>query len=119
MSLRFASTVANLTRGESSSTACCSRQWLWNQSLTRRWWEVLWPSPATPTYSGSGVNYIPRFRDFVTVEDLNVEIHLVKEGQIIGKDSKSQARMVHGIQVAIARGFIDNLREEVRKGMRE
>ena len=59
------------------------------------------------------------FRDFVTVEDLNVEIHLVKEGQIIGKDSKSQARMVHGIQVAIARGFIDNLREEVRKGMRE
>jgi site-specific DNA recombinase len=59
------------------------------------------------------------FRDFVTLEDLNVEIHLVKEGQIIGKDSKSQARMVHGIQVAIARGFIDNLREEVRKGMRE
>ncbi len=59
------------------------------------------------------------FRDFVTLEDLEVEIHLPKEGQIIGKDSKSQARLVHGIQVVIARNYIENLREEVRKGMRE
>jgi site-specific DNA recombinase len=59
------------------------------------------------------------FRDCVTLEDLEVEIHLPKEGQVISKDSKSQAKLVHGIQVVIARNYIENLREEVRKGMRE
>jgi site-specific DNA recombinase len=59
------------------------------------------------------------FRDCVTLEDLDIEIHLPKEGQIISNDSKSQAKLVHGIQVVIARNYIENLREEVRKGMRE
>ena len=59
------------------------------------------------------------FRDCVTLEDLDVEIHLPKEGQVISKDAKSQAKLVHGIQVVIARNYIENLREEVRKGMRE
>src|SRR5215469_2302879 len=59
------------------------------------------------------------FRDCVTLEDLEVEIHLPKEGQIISKDAKSQAKLVHGIQVVIARNYIENLREEVKKGMRE
>jgi len=44
---------------------------------------------------------------------------LPKEGQIISKDSKSQAKLVHGIQLVIARNYIENLRDEVRKGMRE
>src|ERR1700676_5344344 len=59
------------------------------------------------------------FRDYLTLEDLDVEIHLAKEGQIINKDSKSQAKFMHGIQVLMARNYIDNLREEVCKGMRE
>jgi site-specific DNA recombinase len=59
------------------------------------------------------------FRDCVALEDLEVEIHLPKEGQVISKDAKSQAKLVHGIQVVIARNYIENLREEVRKGMRE
>ncbi len=62
---------------------------------------------------------IRNFRDCVTLEDLDVEIHLPKEGQIISKDSKSQAKLVHGIQLVIARNYIENLRDEVRKGMRE
>lgn len=59
------------------------------------------------------------FRDCATLEDLEVEIRPPKEGQVIGKDSKSQAKLVHGIQVVIARNYIENLREEVREGMRE
>jgi site-specific DNA recombinase len=59
------------------------------------------------------------FRDYLTLEDLGIEIHLAKEGQIINKDSKSQAKFMHGIQVLMARNYIDNLREEVCKGMRE
>jgi len=59
------------------------------------------------------------FRDCVTLEEMEVEIHLPKEGQVISKESKSQAKLMHGIQVVIARNYIENLREEVKKGMRE
>jgi site-specific DNA recombinase len=59
------------------------------------------------------------FKDCVTLEDLDVEIHLPKEGQVICKNSKSQAKLMHGIQVVMARNYIENLKEEVRKGMRE
>ena len=59
------------------------------------------------------------FKDCVTLEDLDLEIHLPKEGQIINKDSKSQAKLMHGIQVVMARNYIENLREEACKGMRE
>jgi site-specific DNA recombinase len=59
------------------------------------------------------------FRDAVTLEDLDLEIHLVKEGQIISKEAKSQAKLIHGMQLVLARNYIENLREEVKKGMRE
>ena len=59
------------------------------------------------------------FRDAVTLEDLDLKIHLVKEGQIISKDAKSQAKLIHGMQLVLARNYIENLREEVKKGMRE
>ena len=59
------------------------------------------------------------FRDCVTLEDLDVEIHLVKEGQVIEKNARSQTKLIHGMQTVIARHYIENLREEVRKGMRE
>ena len=59
------------------------------------------------------------FRDAVTLEDLDVKVHLVKEAQIISKDARSQAKLIHGMQLVLARNYIDNLREEVKKGMRE
>jgi site-specific DNA recombinase len=59
------------------------------------------------------------FRDSISFEDLNVEIHLVKENQVISKDAKSQARLIHGFHVLLARNYSENLREEVKKGMRE
>jgi DNA invertase Pin-like site-specific DNA recombinase len=59
------------------------------------------------------------FRDAVILEDLDIEIHLVEEGQITSKDSKSQAKFMHGINLVVARNYSDNLREEVKKGMLE
>jgi site-specific DNA recombinase len=59
------------------------------------------------------------FGDYVTLEDMEVEIHLPKEGQIISKAARSQDKLLHGIQLVIAKNYIENLREEVRKGMRE
>lgn len=58
-------------------------------------------------------------RDAVTVEDLDIEVHLVKESQILSKDSKSQAKLIHGIHLVMARNYSENLREEVKKGMAE
>src|SRR5690348_15622972 len=59
------------------------------------------------------------FRDAITLEDLNVEIHFVKEGQVISKDAKSQAKLIHDVHLVMARNYVENLREEVKKGMRE
>jgi len=58
-------------------------------------------------------------RDYVTLEDLDIALHLVKENQIISKDSKSYAQFMHGIRVLMARNYSLNLKEEVEKGMLE
>ncbi len=59
------------------------------------------------------------FRDYVTLEDLDLEIHLVKEGEVLNKDARSHVKFIHGIKVLMAKNYIDNLSEEVKKGMRE
>lgn len=59
------------------------------------------------------------FKDAVILEELDLEVHLVKEGQVISKDSKSQAKLIHGINLVLAKNYSENLREEVKKGMRE
>ncbi len=58
-------------------------------------------------------------RDWVTLDDLDVEIHLVKEGIILSRDSRSSEKFVHGIKVLMAKNYIDNLSEEAKKGMLE
>ncbi len=59
------------------------------------------------------------FKDYVLLENLDLEIHLVKENEVISKESRSHAKFVHGIKVLLAKNYIDNLSEEVKKGMRE
>ena len=59
------------------------------------------------------------FRDAATLEDLEIEIHFVKEGQILSKDAKSPVKFMHDIRLAVARNYSENLREEVNKGMCE
>lgn len=59
------------------------------------------------------------FRDYVTLEDLDIKIHFVKEGDTLSKDSKSQVKFMHDIRLAMARNYSENLREEVKKGMNE
>lgn len=57
------------------------------------------------------------FKDYVTLEDYDLEVHLVKEGTILSKDSKSHEKFIHGIKVLMAKNYIDNLGEEVKKGL--
>jgi site-specific DNA recombinase len=58
-------------------------------------------------------------KDWVTLDGLDIEIHLVKEGIVLSRDSKSSEKFVHGIKVLMAKNYIDNLSEEARKGQQE
>src|SRR5205823_3763146 len=63
------------------------------------------------------------FRDSITFEELiekkGLELHLVKEGQVIRRDSRPQDRFIHDIHTSVSSYYSRNLREEVKKGMRE
>ena len=58
-------------------------------------------------------------KDWVTLDGLDLEIHLVKEGIVLSDDSRSAEKFMHGIRVLMAKNYIDNLSEEATKGMRE
>jgi site-specific DNA recombinase len=58
-------------------------------------------------------------RDYVTVDELDVNVHFVKESVVLSPDSHSSEKFVHGIKVLMAKQYVDNLGEEVKKGMRE
>lgn len=58
-------------------------------------------------------------KDWVTIDELGVEVHFVREGVILSEDSRSSEKFMHGIKVLMAKNYIDNLGEEVRKGMLE
>jgi hypothetical protein len=63
--------------------------------------------------------YNRNIKDWVTVDDLDIEIHFVKDNRIISKDSRSNDKFIHGINVLMAKNYVDNLSEEVKKGMWE
>lgn len=56
------------------------------------------------------------FKDYATIDELDLEIHLVKEGEVLSKNSKSHQKFIHGIKVLMAKNYIDNLSEETKKG---
>jgi site-specific DNA recombinase len=58
-------------------------------------------------------------RDALTLEDLDIQIHFVKENETLSRDAKSQVKFMHDIRLAMARNYSENLREEVKKGMCE
>jgi site-specific DNA recombinase len=58
-------------------------------------------------------------KDWVLLDELEIEIHLVKEGVVLSKDSRSSEKFFHGIKVLMAKNYIDNLSEEARKGQLE
>lgn len=64
------------------------------------------------------------FRDAIVVDDWleanpQRQLHLVKESLIIHKNSRSSERMMWNIFLSLAKGRVDNLREEAMKGWSE
>ena len=58
-------------------------------------------------------------KDLVTLDEMDLEIHVVKESVILSRVSRSSEKFMHGIKVLMAKNYIDNLSEEARKGMLE
>ena len=58
-------------------------------------------------------------KDYLTLEELGAETHFVKEASIISNTSHSSAKFLHGIKVLMAHNYVENLSEEVKKGMHE
>ena len=61
------------------------------------------------------------YRNFTDYVELDVDktgytVFLVKEGTILTSQSSSHEKLVHGLKVLLAKNFIDNLREETKKG---
>lgn len=61
------------------------------------------------------------FKDYVELESLmherGLEVHLVKEGDVLTATSTSHLKFIHGIKVLMAKNYIENLSEEIRKGI--
>jgi DNA invertase Pin-like site-specific DNA recombinase len=57
-------------------------------------------------------------QDAAAVEALGVEVHFVKEATVLSPHSGASAKLTQGMKVLIAKHHVDNLSEEVKKGMR-
>src|SRR3981081_2855706 len=58
-------------------------------------------------------------KDWVTVDELEAEMHFPNEGVVLSRESRSSEKFMHGIKVLMEKNYIDNLSEETRKGMQE
>jgi hypothetical protein len=58
-------------------------------------------------------------KDYATIDELGVEVHFVKENEIISHSSRSNEQLVQGFKVLMARNHFQNLGEEAGKGMTE
>ncbi len=53
------------------------------------------------------------------IDTRGIELHLIKENEIMSKNSKSHQKFIHGIKVLMSKNYCDNLSEEVKKGLLE
>ncbi len=58
-------------------------------------------------------------KDWVELDGMELDIHLVKEAIVLSETSRSGEKFIHGIKVLMAKNYIDNLSEEVKKGLLE
>lgn len=63
------------------------------------------------------------FYDMVLIDDMiqkyGMEFHLVKAGRVLGPNMGRSEKTAWALEVLIAKDFIDNLKEETRKGIRQ
>lgn len=59
------------------------------------------------------------FTDYVhlDLDTTGIQVVLVKENSVLSKESKSSDKFMHTIRLAVAKNYVDNLREETSKGL--
>jgi site-specific DNA recombinase len=61
--------------------------------------------------------------DYVLIKRLtnttNISVHLAKESAILGKNANSNEKLIFGLRSVMAENYLDNLSEEVKKGLTE
>jgi site-specific DNA recombinase len=55
-------------------------------------------------------------KDLVTIDELDVEIHFVKENVTISSSSRSSEKFMHGLKVLMAKNYVDNRPRKRLKG---
>jgi site-specific DNA recombinase len=60
---------------------------------------------------------VRNLKDYITLDDLKITVHFVKEGTAFGPGAKSNDRFMQGIKVLVATQYSENLSEEIMKGM--
>lgn len=60
------------------------------------------------------------FKDVVDLDEIcGLELHFIKENSIISENSRSYEKMLYGLRVVLSKQYIDNMKEEVEKGIIE
>lgn len=59
------------------------------------------------------------FEDFVALDRLDLFVHLVKDGDVISRNSDASKKLMHAIRVSMSNWTVNNLGEEASKGMLE
>jgi len=77
------------------------------------------PSPCRTLLVEKTDRLYRNLKDWVTLDELDLEIHFVKENVTLSQESRSSEKFMHGIKVLMAKNYIDNLSEETKKGMIE
>ena len=58
--------------------------------------------------------------DYGTVDNIKgLEVHFVKENEILSENSRSGIKFINGIRVLMAKQYVENLSEESAKGLKE
>src|SRR3990167_9543163 len=58
-------------------------------------------------------------KDYLTIDDLKRNLIFVKENAIYTPEAKASEKLMHGLKVLMARNYIDNLSDEIKKGLYE
>src|SRR5260370_17902986 len=56
-------------------------------------------------------------KDWVTIDELGIEVHFAKEAVVLSEDSRSSQKFMHAIKVLLAKNYIATLGAEVPKAM--
>jgi DNA invertase Pin-like site-specific DNA recombinase len=58
--------------------------------------------------------------DYCSIDNIKgLEIHFVKENEVLSEKSRSNIKFIHGIRVLMAKQYVENLAEESQKGLNE